>query len=95
VKVTYAEEKPLLEYDESAPGDRAGKSFARELQYTVATPTRRWPTPPRSRVEQTYTTPVETHNPMELSATLASWEEDRLTVHDATQWVQGDAGVLA
>jgi len=29
---------------------------------------------------------------MELSATLASWEEDRLTVHDATAVGQGDAG---
>ncbi|MFL5517868.1 MAG: xanthine dehydrogenase family protein molybdopterin-binding subunit, partial [Gemmatimonadales bacterium] len=39
-----------------------------------------------AKVEQTYTMPSRHHNPMEPSATLASWEGDRVTVHDATQW---------
>jgi xanthine dehydrogenase YagR molybdenum-binding subunit len=43
----------------------------------------------------TYTTPSETHNPMEPSATVAHFEGDRLTVYDATQWVVGTRAILA
>ncbi|HEY9086231.1 MAG TPA: xanthine dehydrogenase family protein molybdopterin-binding subunit [Candidatus Tyrphobacter sp.] len=39
------------------------------------------------RLERVYSTPVEHHNPMEPSATIAQWEGDRLTVHDATQGI--------
>ena len=39
------------------------------------------------KVDQTYVVPVEHHNPMEPHATLAQWDGDRLTVHDATQGV--------
>ena len=49
----------------------------------------------RSRIEASYTTPVEHHNPMEPHATLAEWQGDRLTVHDATQYVAGDRDTLA
>jgi CO/xanthine dehydrogenase Mo-binding subunit len=38
------------------------------------------------KVEATYTTPDETNNPLGLFATVAVWDGDRLTVHDATQW---------
>jgi xanthine dehydrogenase YagR molybdenum-binding subunit len=41
-----------------------------------------------ARVEQTYTTPIEQHNPMEPHATIATWHADgRLTVYDASQGV--------
>ena len=41
-------------------------------------------------ISETYGTPVETHNPMEMHATVAAWDgEDRLTVWDATQYVMG------
>src|SRR5262249_51909057 len=40
----------------------------------------------KTRVETTYTTPVETHNPMEPHATIAVWHgADRLTLYDSTQ----------
>lgn len=42
-----------------------------------------------------YTTPIETHNPMEPSATVATWEGDKLTLFDATQWIGGVQGVMA
>jgi xanthine dehydrogenase YagR molybdenum-binding subunit len=41
------------------------------------------------RIEQTYSTPVEHHNPMEPHATIASWDSDRLTIYDSTQYVSG------
>ena len=46
-------------------------------------------------IEETYTTPLEHHNPMETSATTAEWNEDELTVYDSTQWVMGTRGMLA
>ncbi|HEY2343945.1 MAG TPA: xanthine dehydrogenase family protein molybdopterin-binding subunit, partial [Chthoniobacteraceae bacterium] len=47
------------------------------------------------RFDQSYTTPWETHNPMEPHATLAVWNGDRLTVYDATQNVYGVRKMLA
>ncbi|QBE66684.1 xanthine dehydrogenase family protein molybdopterin-binding subunit [Pseudoduganella lutea] len=47
------------------------------------------------QVDETYCTPVETHNPMELHATVARWEGDRLTVYETTQAVVNHRGVLA
>ena len=45
------------------------------------------------RIEATYTTPVEHHNPMEPHATIAHWSKDRdgdrLTVWTATQGIHG------
>lgn len=45
--------------------------------------------------EHTYTTPLQTHNPMEPHATVASWEGEKLTVYDATQYISGDKQTLA
>jgi xanthine dehydrogenase YagR molybdenum-binding subunit len=42
-----------------------------------------------ARVDATYTTPMEHHNPMEPHATIAMWEGDHLTLYDATQYVSG------
>ncbi|HWM87766.1 MAG TPA: xanthine dehydrogenase family protein molybdopterin-binding subunit [Kofleriaceae bacterium] len=40
----------------------------------------------RTRIDATYTTPVETHNPMEPHATIAVWHgSDHLTLYDSTQ----------
>ncbi|MHC5936923.1 xanthine dehydrogenase family protein molybdopterin-binding subunit [Nostoc sp.] len=39
------------------------------------------------RVEQTYTTPIENHNPMEPHATTAVWQGDELLLYDATQGI--------
>ncbi len=47
------------------------------------------------RLDATYRTPTETHNPLEPSATVATWDGDELVVHDATQWVYGARGSLA
>jgi xanthine dehydrogenase YagR molybdenum-binding subunit len=46
-------------------------------------------------VKQTYSTPIETHNPMEMSATVAYWEAGKLTVWDSTQAVVNRQKALA
>jgi xanthine dehydrogenase YagR molybdenum-binding subunit len=47
------------------------------------------------RVERVYTTPMEHHNPMEPHATVAHWEGGRLTLWDATQFVDGVRNTVA
>ncbi len=40
------------------------------------------------KLDQTYSTPVETHNPMEMHATTAVWLSDKkLTLYDSTQGI--------
>ena len=45
--------------------------------------------------EATYTTPEETNSPMGLFATVAFWDGDRLTVHDANQHPDNVRAALA
>jgi xanthine dehydrogenase YagR molybdenum-binding subunit len=47
-------------------------------------------------VEAEYTIPIETHNPMELHATIAVWDgDDKLTVYDKSQGPKGVQSNLA
>jgi xanthine dehydrogenase YagR molybdenum-binding subunit len=50
-------------------------------------------------IDQTYSTPIQNHNPMEPHATIASWstgaDGDKLNVYDATQGISGVQGSLA
>ncbi len=46
-------------------------------------------------VEGSYVTPIEHHNPMEPSATIARWDDEKLTLYDATQWVMGARNCMA
>jgi xanthine dehydrogenase YagR molybdenum-binding subunit len=39
------------------------------------------------RIDQTYITPVETHNPIEMHATVALWEDDKVTLYETSQGV--------
>ncbi len=47
------------------------------------------------KIEAEYTIPIEHHNAMEPHATVASWEDGKLTVYDKTQGIQGTTGYLA
>src|SRR5205085_2188140 len=47
------------------------------------------------KIDQTYVTPVETHNPLELHATTAIWDGSTLTLYDSTQGVVNFRSVLA
>jgi xanthine dehydrogenase YagR molybdenum-binding subunit len=46
-------------------------------------------------VDAVYRTPWHNHNPIEPNAATIFWVGDRLTVHDATQMLNGTAGSLA
>ena len=47
------------------------------------------------KVDATYVTPDETHNPIELHASVAHWEGERLTMYETSQGVVNHRVVLA
>jgi xanthine dehydrogenase YagR molybdenum-binding subunit len=47
------------------------------------------------KLDQTYVTPSETNNPLELHATTAIWDGSMLTLYDSSQGVVNYRGVLA
>ena len=47
------------------------------------------------KLDQTYVTPSETHNPLELHATIAIWDGSTLTLYESSQGVVNLKGVLA
>ncbi len=47
------------------------------------------------KVDVTYTTPAQHHNPIELYATTAAWADGKLLVHVPSQWVDGTQAALA
>jgi xanthine dehydrogenase YagR molybdenum-binding subunit len=47
------------------------------------------------KVDHTYVIPRENHNPIEMHATIAAWDGDRLTLWDKTQWVNNTATEIA
>ncbi len=47
------------------------------------------------KVDETYTTPVETHNPMEMHATVAVWNGPRVTLYETSQGVMNHHAVMS
>ncbi len=47
------------------------------------------------QIDYTYVTPTEAHNPLELHATTAKWDESGLTLYDSTQGVVNLRTILA
>ena len=47
------------------------------------------------KLDQTYVTPAETHNPIELQATTAIWNGSMLTIYEESQGVFNLQGILA
>ena len=96
VRVSYAGENPILtmaaQEDAKKPKENQGENIQPkkgDVQPALANQS-------LLRVHQTYTTPTETHNPIEMSGTIAAWEGDqKLTVWNATQFVKGAQSMLA
>jgi xanthine dehydrogenase YagR molybdenum-binding subunit len=47
------------------------------------------------KVDEVYTTPVETHNPMEMHATVAVWDGKRYMLYESSQGVMNHQNVLS
>lgn len=47
------------------------------------------------QVDEVYTTPVETHNPMEMHATVAVWDGKKYTLYETSQGVMNHQAVMS
>jgi xanthine dehydrogenase YagR molybdenum-binding subunit len=48
-----------------------------------------------SKLDETYFTPVETHNPIEMHASVATWEGEKVTLYETTQGVMNAQAALS
>jgi xanthine dehydrogenase YagR molybdenum-binding subunit len=95
-EATYAAQLVRVRYDAQPPQtslDTAQRYVPEEIfgvpaKYQRGDPQRAFATAP-VRIEQTYRTPTEHHNPMETHGTVAQWNGDQLTLHDSTQYAFG------
>lgn len=95
VQVTYDEQKPIFEIEQGlSQAYKPSQFFGEEVQVERGDVDKGL-AETDVRVEATYTTPIEHHNPMEPSASTAIWDGDRLTIYDTTQWVQGTGRIVA
>jgi xanthine dehydrogenase YagR molybdenum-binding subunit len=87
VRVTYVKDKPNVDPDLKADDKPEVESQRGDPDAAFATAT--------VKVDQTYVTPAETHNPIELHATIAIWDGSTLTLYEASQGINNLQGVLA
>jgi xanthine dehydrogenase YagR molybdenum-binding subunit len=98
VRATYAKEKPNVETDLEADDDP-------DLVVTSFGPRHRLDNQRGDaeaafasapvKLDQTYVTPAETHNPLEPHATTAIWDGSMLTLYESSQGVVNLRSVLA
>ena len=97
VRVNYAPEEPLLTMSDAAKeAKQPDKNRDEEVQPTKGDVDAALKKAGLIKVEETYMTPTETHNPIEMSGTIAAWEGDtKLTLWNATQFVKGVQSIQA
>src|SRR5438067_8677815 len=96
LKISYAPQKPALRMENALKADKPPQVEEKRLQQSKGDLNTALGNPEFVRIEQIYSTPTETHNPMECSATIAVWDApDRLTLYDATQYVKGAQGIVS
>ncbi|HEX4156716.1 MAG TPA: xanthine dehydrogenase family protein molybdopterin-binding subunit [Acidobacteriaceae bacterium] len=95
LKIEYDEQPAKLDFlgrlNEARPPKNPGKDPAKKTRGDLDAAMNKGTV----RVDETYTTPLQNHNPMEPHATVAWWEDDKLTVYDSTQYITGDRMSLA
>jgi xanthine dehydrogenase YagR molybdenum-binding subunit len=98
VRVTYDKEKPNVDTDLKADDEPqvVATQFgpANRLQSERGDAEGAFASAP-VKLDQTYVTPAETHNPIELHATTAIWDGSTLTLYEASQGVFNLQGILA
>ncbi|ASP74402.1 acylaldehyde oxidase (plasmid) [Sinorhizobium meliloti] len=98
LRVTYAPETAATDID---AGEPVLPTQQKTDQATTQPPETRRGDPAGAlasaevKVEQTYVIPRENHNPIEMHATVAAWNGDRLTLWDKSQYVYGVAEEIA
>jgi len=98
VRATYTKEKPNVEFHLEPGNDPdvvfTGYGPVPRLQSQRGDPDAAFASAP-VKLDETYGTPAETHNPLELHATTAMWDGEILTLYDSTQGVVNMRSVMA
>ena len=98
VRATYTKEKPNVETHLEADNepDTVATTFEERnrLDSKRGDPDGAFASAP-VKLDQTYVTPSETHNPLELHSTTAIWDGSMLTLYESSQGVVNLRGVLA
>lgn len=98
VRVTYSKGKPNvateLEADEDPDVVDTSYGPEKRLQSERGDPDRAF-AGAAVKLDQTYVTPAETHNPIELQAATAMWDGPMLTIYEESQSIFNMRGVLA
>ncbi len=97
VRVSYAPERPLLTMEAAEDKAKKPKENNNEhVQLKKGDVDAALADSSLTKIEQTYSTPTLTHNPIEMSGTIASWDgDDKLTLWDATQFVKGVQSIVS
>jgi xanthine dehydrogenase YagR molybdenum-binding subunit len=98
VRATYAAEKPNvnphLEADDEPDAVMTSFGVRHRLDSHRGDPDAAFAKAP-VKLDETYVTPTETHNPLEPHATTAIWDGTMLTLYDSSQGIVNLRGVLA
>ncbi len=98
VRATYSKEKPNVESRLEAGEDPdvvfTGYGPVPRLQSQRGDAEAAFASAP-VKLDETYVTPAETHNPLELHSTTAMWDREVLTLYDSTQGVVNMRSVLS
>src|SRR5882672_6744185 len=98
VRATYSKEKPNVESRLEAGNDPdvvlTAYGPVERLQSHRGDAAAAFASAP-VKLDETYVTPAETHNPIELHSTTAIWDGQMLTLYDSTQGVVNLRGVMA
>jgi xanthine dehydrogenase YagR molybdenum-binding subunit len=98
VRVTYIKDKPNVNTDLQPDPEpdvvETTHGPTKRLQSERGDPEKAFASAP-VKLDQTYVTPVETHNPIELQGTTAMWDGSMLTIYEESQGIFNLQGVLA
>jgi xanthine dehydrogenase YagR molybdenum-binding subunit len=98
VRVTYSKNKPNVETDLKADDDPAVIETTygpeKRLESERGDAEAAFASAP-IKLDQTYVTPAETHNPIELQGTTAIWDGSMLTLYEESQGIFNMRSVLA
>ena len=89
VRVTYDEKTPLVLLNQAAPAN-----ITLATKYSRGDADSAFQNAP-VQLDVTYTTPTETHNPMEMHATIAVWNKDKVTLYESSQGVVNHHNVMS
>jgi len=94
VRVQYDADKPNVSTNLSDPMPAIGAPGGPRIQSQRGDSDAAFASAP-VKIDYTYSTPVETHNPMEMHATTAVWRGPRVTLYESSQGVVNHHSVMA